>query len=260
MAWTNQELYHRRRREKYGPTGMSPEGRERLRTMLRAIARAKTHCKRGHEFAVHAVVRKGLRICVLCRSIRKRRKPAGLVPIGLTVAQYAAHRAWATRRSRYGPVGLTDEGRRRLAVATKRRLQRDGHHGSRKTHCKRGHLFSAANTRLYRGRRTCRACERLRNADRPAWCVAAGVRISILAHDRFYRKEMARLRRRMCDEHPDRGGTTQRFMAARKILDAFIKSERAWYAALELKPPRLTESQRSAVKRGWETRRRRNAA
>lgn len=33
---------------------------------------------------------------------------------------------------------------------------------ARLTHCKRGHEFSAANTRIYRGGRFCRACEAVR--------------------------------------------------------------------------------------------------
>lgn len=34
------------------------------------------------------------------------------------------------------------------------------HHNSRKTHCKRGHLYDAANTIVYQGRRHCRECRR----------------------------------------------------------------------------------------------------
>jgi len=33
----------------------------------------------------------------------------------------------------------------------------------RQTHCKYGHLFDEANTRIYRGQRKCRECDRLRH-------------------------------------------------------------------------------------------------
>jgi len=176
------------------------------------------------------------------------------------MGQYIAQRAWVTRRERYGSSGYTPDGLAGMVERTRRRFRLHGHHHANKTHCKRGHAFTRENTRVYHGRRYCRACERLRHAGRPAWCVAAGVRISILAHDRFYRKETARLRRSMCDAHPDRGGTAQLFTAARKRLQAFLENERAWYAVLELKPPRLTESKQSVAKRGWATRRRGKAA
>lgn len=38
-------------------------------------------------------------------------------------------------------------------------------HQARQTHCKRGHEFTPANTRRYRGRRFCRACVHTRAAD-----------------------------------------------------------------------------------------------
>ena len=37
---------------------------------------------------------------------------------------------------------------------------RQGASQAAKTHCKRGHAFTADNTRVYRGKRHCRACER----------------------------------------------------------------------------------------------------
>lgn len=42
----------------------------------------------------------------------------------------------------------------------------DGEHNTSKTHCPKGHLYDEANTRIYRGRRHCRACDRGR-ARRP---------------------------------------------------------------------------------------------
>lgn len=36
------------------------------------------------------------------------------------------------------------------------------HNNASKTHCKRGHLFDASNTRIYKNRRTCLSCERWR--------------------------------------------------------------------------------------------------
>jgi hypothetical protein len=48
-----------------------------------------------------------------------------------------------------------------------RDMDRKGRRGKRghiapKTHCKRGHEFTEENTRLYRGKRNCRACNRAR--------------------------------------------------------------------------------------------------
>jgi hypothetical protein len=45
-------------------------------------------------------------------------------------------------------------------------LVRHGNHGmSRKTHCKHGHEFTPENTYLYRGGRTCRACDKRRGEE-----------------------------------------------------------------------------------------------
>lgn len=43
-----------------------------------------------------------------------------------------------------------------------------GHHNARKTHCKRGHLYDEANTRVSNGKRFCRACARLSDTQRRA--------------------------------------------------------------------------------------------
>jgi hypothetical protein len=52
-------------------------------------------------------------------------------------------------------------------------VQHGTHYWAAKTHCKRGHEFSAANTRVYRGSRFCRACVRLRGAEMRARRAAA---------------------------------------------------------------------------------------
>jgi hypothetical protein len=47
-----------------------------------------------------------------------------------------------------------------VADMVRKGRQRFGEHQRRKTHCSHGHEFSEQNTRLYRGRRVCRTCER----------------------------------------------------------------------------------------------------
>ncbi len=46
-------------------------------------------------------------------------------------------------------------------VTNKVNTQRGINHNTEKTHCIHGHEFDESNTRIYRGQRICRACERL---------------------------------------------------------------------------------------------------
>lgn len=48
------------------------------------------------------------------------------------------------------------------------RVRHGTHHEAKKTHCNSGHPFDEANTRLYRGRRYCRACSLISQAKRRA--------------------------------------------------------------------------------------------
>lgn len=43
-----------------------------------------------------------------------------------------------------------------------------GWQARRVTHCPKGHAYDEANTRRYAGRRECRACDRIRSAERKA--------------------------------------------------------------------------------------------
>jgi hypothetical protein len=88
--------------------------------------RAKTHCKNGHPFdeTNTQVSRRGSRRCRACRRVPD------------------------DRRSTYSGKGVPH--------------RTDNHFGKNKTHCKHGHLFDAANTRITpNGRRRCRACHRI---------------------------------------------------------------------------------------------------
>lgn len=60
------------------------------------------------------------------------------------------------------PVTTGENIRRGIGWWTVSALQRD------KTHCPKGHLYSEANTRVYRGRRHCRACGRERRKRTPS--------------------------------------------------------------------------------------------
>jgi hypothetical protein len=43
------------------------------------------------------------------------------------------------------------------------RVRHGTHHNANKVACKRGHEFTPENTRQYRGKRSCRTCEQLRD-------------------------------------------------------------------------------------------------
>lgn len=54
----------------------------------------------------------------------------------------------------------------RLEAVTRSENNRRGHdHNSAKTHCPSGHEYTPENTRLYGGRRYCRACSRVASKD-----------------------------------------------------------------------------------------------
>lgn len=114
-------------------------GRGAELTRLRGLS--KTHCKRGHPLSgenVKIAKGNGQRICVACRTLRKR--------------------AW---RAIHAPsVGRNLEGLKLGAEASKiaRRAR---------THCKHGHEFNAANTAYdAKGNRKCRRCHAIRQGIR----------------------------------------------------------------------------------------------
>lgn len=158
-----------------------------------------------------------------------------------------AQRSWARRRLRYGDHGVSPQGIARLRVAGQRTQHAAALARRNATHCKRGHRFTSTNTYYWpsrRGYRLCRACTiaRKRRArsknSRPIACIAPdGTKIYILPHDRYYHREVQRLKTRMMNAHPDRGGTVRRFERAMQALKQFKAREAAWYAEFNLLPP-----------------------
>lgn len=159
----------------------------------------------------------------------------------------AVARMVATRLTKYGAAYLSPDGLEVMrAVMTRVNAERGQ---NRKTHCKRGHLYTSQTERIgQRGRRSCRTCardlRRARRRARPAWIDVAGRgRISILAHDRFHVRELRRLRAVIVAAHPDKGGTSQRFIKARLAQDKFLSMERGWYASYGLDVPGARKAQ-----------------
>jgi hypothetical protein len=187
---------------------------------------------------------KGCATCELAaQRARRRRVRDGEIAI---TGDKGHQRAWITRRARYGKSGYTPQGlasvTTQFAVAA---LQ--GNANAQKTHCKRGHPFTPQNTLRTTQGRVCRACKALRERGRPTWVDHQGVRVSIAAHDTFYRARHAQLRQAMVVAHPDAGGTAKRFIAARKAQQAFEAEEQRWYAVYGLKPPTRRSRRRRAV-------------
>jgi len=172
------------------------------------------------------------------------RRSQGLVIAGDSDRTTAAKRAWVTRRERYGDNGFTDDGveRQRQSIARLSVVQRT------QTHCKRGHAFTQANTYVFRRAngstsRICRACVAERQRGRPTWIERHGVRISLLAHDQFYLRELRRLTEAMIAAHPDKGGTSRKFIDARKAIERFKATEATWYAAYGVSAPSTKRQQ-----------------
>jgi hypothetical protein len=112
--------------------------------------------------------------------------------------------AWARRREQFGPTGCSAAAVDRLRDAARARLARQGHPNAKKTHCPRGHKYTAAN--IYRSAqnrgRQCRACVTLRDHRRK--------------HQKLVAAHVRRLRVAMFAAHPDRGGTSAKFIQARR--------------------------------------------
>jgi hypothetical protein len=235
-------------------------------------------CKRGHRIADHAYVfPSGRRSCRLCRLVWKRARNARMsaehqarreakrlaqMPTlpdvhGEGRRQRAARLAWARRRAKYGPSGMSLD-----ALA---RSRANGHRLIVHTHrvkrplsptCRRGHRLAGPNLRIYffrdkrNGRqyrqRRCGQCERLRSRGRPEWIEHGGVRVSLMAHDAWFVQQEAALRAAMIAAHPDKGGTARKFMTARTALGRFYGRETAWYAEYGFTPPG-TRAMRAAI-------------
>jgi len=147
----------------------------RGRTFQAANA-AKTHCLHGHPFDEANTYRtpRGERQCRACSRASKRcamerrraRWQAGTVP--------ADARTHCIRGHELTPENtrINDLGRQICRTCVREQdARRRGQHrpalprGSQ-IYCKRGHLFDEANTYVNAGRRTCRACARVRHRDR----------------------------------------------------------------------------------------------
>lgn len=250
--------------ERLRVTGLS---RDERAAFIAALLVKRQQCRRRHDLRITGKLAVGgkpghsrwMLGCQACANLtakeRRRDRFAATygnapVPSGLTFQQMRARVHQAERLTKYGPTGRSADG---LAAA---RACARIHFGARHarlrqmTACKRGHPFTPENT--YRDAKGCRACrtcvraaKRRYRTGRPDWIERdGGVRISIAAHDRFYRLRHQQLRARMIAAHPDKGGTSAKFIAARKALARFDGEETAWYADVHLTPPQSRRGSR----------------
>ena len=238
-------------------------------------------CKRGHRIGDNPYVfPDGARACRQCRAIWKRarndrikaqhaverqqrldaRPPLSPVPYGVSSRVLAARRTWAVRRTRYGPSGTSPEKLPALIARSKLLIRYAlAHPKPTRTNCRRGHQLTTANTRVSRfqdqrngrwyQRRVCRTCERMRAGQRPAWVDHAGVRVSVLVHDRWYLTHWRALTGAMLAAHPDKGGTSRAFITARQVRERFLQEQGQWYRALGLSVPRRRKGPRDNTER-----------
>lgn len=200
-------------------------------------------CIHGHAPDRYNRITKQCREC--CR-LAKRKSPSqwGLIPYGVTRRSWMARVAAMTKREKNGGAQTSgDEFGRRQRLA---RLNAKRRTGTRKALCVRGHAMTKDNTYWYRVkrgrqagmlRRMCRACVLVRTGRRPPFVEMDGVKVSVRAHDRWFLRERKKLLKVVVDAHPDKGGTSRKFIAARKALDAFVAEEQRWYARLGLSVP-----------------------
>lgn len=209
------------------------------------MATRKTHCKYGHALADAYLGKDGSRSCRQCQARRSSKyyegkRPADDVAIAaVTGASLKLQRIWATRRRHFGDSGMSARSLSHIRRIASRSAQKK----RSKTHCRRGHKLSGANLYINPGTqyRQCRTCIALRWRQRPGFVQEGTVRISVVAHDAFYRREYHRLRDAMIaahpDKHPGRKVSTGPFIRARQALKDFIATEREWYARYYLKVP-----------------------
>jgi hypothetical protein len=209
----------------------------------------QTHCKYGHEFTEANTYwyhnKKMGWMIRICRACGRRRNgqpevtmtdqlaaQGAIVPTGLTIRQIRSRLAAVTTRERYGET----KGNRDLTAAHEARRNKT------QLWCKRGHSLAAAKIRYRKNGtffRDCQECKRMRNHHgRPHFVFVEAfdglkmgtVRISIVAHDRFYVSRYIRLRRLMINKHPDKEhGSEEAFIRARRIWNGFVSSQSRWY-------------------------------
>jgi hypothetical protein len=122
----------------------------------------------------------------------------GVIRAGDSRAAAAARAMNARRREQWGPSLCSPAG-----VAAKRAANARQARRPRVTQCKHGHRYSDSNTyRNTQGKRCCRACRTLRR-HRARWAALQA-------------RTRARLKAKMLAAHPDRGGTSARFIRARQ--------------------------------------------
>ena len=122
----------------------------------------------------------------------------GLAPYGKTPHQVGALAMWARRRDVYGPSGFSPSGLHQMRLnkvaadlATAKR--------ARSKRCHLGHLYASGTLRHNR----CNSCQRLRYHAK---------RIAAIETQR-----LASLKTAMVQAHPDRGGSTVKFLKARAL-------------------------------------------
>ena len=132
-------------------------------------------------------------------------------PAGVTPRQWAARQNWVRRRESFGPSGFSETGEHslRLNLVQARIVKR---RRPKSRHCRRGHLWTPANTRLTQKGRSCRACEQIIRAQRARRRQVA----------RQMETRVAELRQRMIDvgvrahQDPSSAYWRQRFVAIRE--------------------------------------------
>ena len=181
--------------------------------------------------------------CITCRQIRDKaryqasRMQEGLIQSGVSPRQIGAKKMWAARKEKYGPSGLRD--REKYCEHLRQRPR------NTKTHCKYGHLLVGDNLYLrqreLRVERICRRCAERRHKkiqERPEWVIVDNCKVSIETHDSFALTRFAQLRSAMIYAHPDKGGTSHKFIKARKQLQTFVKNEQEWYRRAQMPMPK----------------------
>lgn len=120
---------------------------------------------------------------VLKQKISKRGYPAITLVMGGVQSTHEVHRLVASAFLEDRPEGTEvrhldgdplNARLENLAYGTRSennydRVAHGSDHNKRKTHCPQGHPYDEANTRLYQGRRYCKACNRYRPNYNPAW-------------------------------------------------------------------------------------------
>jgi len=196
------------RRKRWGPTGLSPDGTKKIRE-LAALNSARMWQIRRERYGPS-----GMSPQVLIRFREKQRAAAlrrakpkppsvALVPSGLSWRQRQARLSWAIRHERYGSSGMTPAALARLKAAQPR-LAEARRKVPKIPKCHRGHRFTTKNTRVYNGKRYCKACAILR-AHRERRKLA-------------WKAHIQRLKMEMIQAHPDKGGSERAFHLARRRL------------------------------------------